>query len=63
MAAPAHDHFSVSALSELYVDNLNGWDFSCTSSLAQLKKAILSTGTSECSADVLSDLQRLYREG
>ncbi len=30
---------------------------------AQLKKAILSTGTPEWSADALIDLQRLYREG
>jgi uncharacterized protein YbjT (DUF2867 family) len=30
---------------------------------AELKKGILSTGTSEWSADALIDLQRLYREG
>ncbi|MGA7927057.1 MAG: hypothetical protein WCA20_13830 [Candidatus Sulfotelmatobacter sp.] len=30
---------------------------------AQLKKAILSTGALEWSADALIDLQRLYREG
>ena len=30
---------------------------------AEFKKAILSTGTSEWSADALLDLQRLYREG
>ena len=30
---------------------------------AQLKKAILSTGAPEWSADALIDLQRLYREG
>jgi hypothetical protein len=30
---------------------------------AELKKAILSTGTPEWSADALIDLQRLYREG
>jgi uncharacterized protein YbjT (DUF2867 family) len=30
---------------------------------AELKKAILSTGASEWSADALLDLQRLYREG
>jgi len=30
---------------------------------AEFKKAILSTGTPEWSADALLDLQRLYREG